>query len=233
MKLMKRKLIGVFAHPDDESFGPSGTLLKLVRDGVELHLICVTDGSQGENPDAHPDLAAIRLTEWQEAAGLIGATSAVNLGYRDGTLCNRKFHKITTQLQREVQRIIRGGAEPVELSFMTFDPNGISGHIDHITVSMATSFVYTALRQSDDPLVSIGDLLYFCVSEHDFPAPSIPYVFMPAGRPAALIDITEDIHSVADEKRHIMCAHRSQRDDAAVLLSREATLSREHFFVLR
>ena len=36
---MKKIIFGIFAHPDDEAFGPSGTLLLETRSGTELHLI--------------------------------------------------------------------------------------------------------------------------------------------------------------------------------------------------
>ena len=45
---MHRKvLLGVFAHPDDESFGPGGTLARYARQGVAVHVIIATDGIAG------------------------------------------------------------------------------------------------------------------------------------------------------------------------------------------
>ena len=32
---MNKIIFGIFAHPDDEAFGPSGALLKAVREGAE------------------------------------------------------------------------------------------------------------------------------------------------------------------------------------------------------
>ena len=42
-----RSLLAVFAHPDDESFGPGGTLAKYAAEGVEVWLVCGTDGDAG------------------------------------------------------------------------------------------------------------------------------------------------------------------------------------------
>jgi LmbE family N-acetylglucosaminyl deacetylase len=41
---MVKRLLAVLAHPDDESFGPGGTLALYAQDGVEVHLICATRG---------------------------------------------------------------------------------------------------------------------------------------------------------------------------------------------
>lgn len=42
-------IVGIFAHPDDETFGPGGTLSKLAQKGQDVYIICATngDGKQG------------------------------------------------------------------------------------------------------------------------------------------------------------------------------------------
>ena len=37
----------MFAHPDDESFGPGGTLARYAAEGVAVWLVCATDGDVG------------------------------------------------------------------------------------------------------------------------------------------------------------------------------------------
>lgn len=32
------RLLGIFAHSDDESFGPGGTLARYARRGIEVHV---------------------------------------------------------------------------------------------------------------------------------------------------------------------------------------------------
>ena len=43
----RRVLLAVFAHPDDESFDPGGTLAKYAAEGAEVWLVCATDGNAG------------------------------------------------------------------------------------------------------------------------------------------------------------------------------------------
>lgn len=41
------KLMGVLAHPDDESLGIGGTLAKYAGEGVETYLVTATRGERG------------------------------------------------------------------------------------------------------------------------------------------------------------------------------------------
>jgi LmbE family N-acetylglucosaminyl deacetylase len=82
---MSRRLLGVFAHPDDESFGPAGTLAVHSAAGVDVHIVTMTDGAAGAPAPGFPDgdaLAAIRRTELRAAAAQLGAT-VHHLPYRD------------------------------------------------------------------------------------------------------------------------------------------------------
>ena len=63
----------VFApHADDETFGMGGSLLKASKQGVETHVIVLTDGALGGERD---DLVQIRQQEAEAAAQLLGLTS--------------------------------------------------------------------------------------------------------------------------------------------------------------
>ena len=67
-----RHVLVVVAHPDDESFGPGGTLARYAHDG-EVHLLCGTRGEVGV-VDAHllegySDIAELRTAELACAAG--------------------------------------------------------------------------------------------------------------------------------------------------------------------
>lgn len=114
---MKRLVIGIFAHPDDEGFGPSGTLLLETNAGSELHLICATCGEAGQNVDGHGDLGAVRQDEWRAAGKLLGATSMIQLGYPDGKLCNDLYLEIASKIIAYIEDLLSQQTEIVELSF--------------------------------------------------------------------------------------------------------------------
>lgn len=62
----------VFApHADDETFGMGGALLKAKQEGIETHVVVLTDGALGGDRD---DLVAIRQQEIKRAGDLLGLT---------------------------------------------------------------------------------------------------------------------------------------------------------------
>src|SRR5690606_15535764 len=46
-QMSNRRLLIAMAHPDDESFGLGGLIAKYVAEGVDVYLICSTDGGAG------------------------------------------------------------------------------------------------------------------------------------------------------------------------------------------
>src|SRR5215468_2870157 len=82
-----KTLLVIFAHPDDESHGPAGTLAKYAREGVKVHYLCATRGEAGIVDsnflnDGHT-VATVRTAEVQQAAAELWLASLNFLGYRD------------------------------------------------------------------------------------------------------------------------------------------------------
>ncbi len=208
---MKKIIVGVFAHPDDEAFGPSATLLRERLDGADIHLICVTDGEAGANPDNHPDLAAVRCQEWREAGKLIGATSMTNLKFADGKLCNDDFIKLADRLEKEIARIVdQQPTQEYELELMTLDLNGLTGHLDHILVARVVCYLHCTLKQQ---LQTAGKLRLFCVAHDDFPEVNCEWIYMEPGRDHEHINETVDARDLYPQVDEIMRTHRSQAGD--------------------
>src|SRR5258707_11074647 len=81
-----KRLLGIFAHPDDEG-GISGALLQYSTSGVETGLVCATRGEVGEIADpalATPEnLGQVREGEMRAAAEVLGVHNLWFLSYRD------------------------------------------------------------------------------------------------------------------------------------------------------
>lgn len=226
---MKKVLFGIFAHPDDEGFGPSATLMKEVDAGTEVHLIALTCGDAGTNPDNVPDLGAVREQEWRKAGELIGATGMYHLGYSDSHLCNGEL----VEISEKVEALVREhAADADEVEFMTFELGGISGHIDHIVAARATCQVFYRLKAESK--VPVTRIRMFCVPETTLPAPNTDWIFMDRGVSTDQIDETIDVSAYLDRHIEVIRAHHSQRGDGAMHLSRLEENGRtkyDHFII--
>lgn len=123
--------MAVFAHPDDEAFGIGGTLTKYAAEGNDVYLVTATRGEAGQI--AEPDLATsanlpyIREQELRCACQIYGIHPPRFLDYQDGQLT------IVNQGQA-VGRLVRIIRELKPQVLVTFGPDGIYGHYDHIAV---------------------------------------------------------------------------------------------------
>ena len=219
IKLMKKVLFGIFAHPDDEAFGPSAYLYRAAQNGTDVHLILATDGENGTNCDAQEDLGAIRLKEWRTTAALIGTRSAIALHCPDGTLSNTLYLEIAEKVLQHIKKTLKTYENvPVEVDFLTFEANGISGHLDHIAMSFITTFVYLKLRSLPLEGVTFDKLKYFCLPKSMAPTPNTDWIYMAAGRLPEEIDEVHDYSDINDKKLEIMQCHYSQREDMESVL---------------
>ena len=229
---MKKKVfIGIFAHPDDESFGPSGTLALKIKEGADVYLILATSGSSGNNPDQHDSLGTIRLKEWEAAGKLLGVKQQFHLDYEDGKLSNDQFVAIAGEVEAIVSSICEKEPES-EITLISMDQNGISGHIDHIVMSFVSCFIYVKLKEH---YPQIKQLWLACIPEAMLPTPDTSFVYRSKGRSPSEVDLSVDIASVFELKKQIMRSHVSQRDDAEMIIQRMENLptKTENFYFFK
>lgn len=208
-------MVAVFAHPDDEAFGPGGTIVKLSKDH-EITVICVTPGDAGQNIET----GDTRKKELLESAKILGVNNVIFLDYKDGTLSNSIYHQLAADIERELEKI-----KPEIL--MTFDIKGVSGHIDHIAVSLISTYVFYRLP-------FIMKLLYYCVDRRRSDLSKDYFIYFPNGYDVPDIDLIVDVSDVWERKVTAMMAHTSQRADAERILARVVHLPKEEcFLVLR
>lgn len=226
---MKKVIFGIFAHPDDEAFGPCGTLVKAVREGTELHLFSLTLGEAGQNPDNVPNLGETREAEWRAAGKRIGAVSMRTLRRPDGHLDNNAMQEISAELLAAIREEIAKTSDSVEVSFVTLDPNGLTGHIDHIVAARSASYVFHHLKHQGLPLTQIR---YYCNSEAQTPEVNIDWIYADKGHAAHEIGETVDASEYHDEIIAIMREHHSQRSDYEYCLAKQGeNLGIDHFLV--
>jgi hypothetical protein len=85
-----RRLLGVFAHPDDEVFCAGGTIAQVAEAGAEVMIVSATRGEKGQIRDAtaatRRTLGMVRERELAAAAAELGVQRVKVLTYADGTL---------------------------------------------------------------------------------------------------------------------------------------------------
>jgi LmbE family N-acetylglucosaminyl deacetylase len=226
---MKKIIFGIFAHPDDEAFGPCGTLLLETRAGTELHLVTLTAGENGMNPDNDPDLGNTRLQEWRKAGELLGASSMHHFGYIDGMLSNLAMLEIAQKFGQLVQDTIQNEDPDTEIEFMSLDTNGLTGHIDHIVAARAACLAFYRLHVNDSRFTRIR---LFCLSNNHYKEKNTDWLYMEAGRLPEEIDEIIDARNVREGIITIMQAHHTQRGDAESQMTKLGDdLGLDHFIV--
>ena len=140
------RLLAVLAHPDDESLGVGGTLAKYAAEGVEVFLLTATRGDSGRyrghrpgtegHPGAHA-LGEIREAELRAAAAVLGIRDVSILGYPDS-------HLDRTNPVEAISRIAAHLRQVRPDVVVTFGPDGVYGHPDHIAISQFTTAAIVA-----------------------------------------------------------------------------------------
>jgi len=140
---MQKRILAIFAHPDDEAFGVGGTLARYAAQGYEIELVSATRGEAGEISDsklATPEtLGTVRERELLCAAQVLGIRKVHFLDFcdsgMDGADLNHNpvsfVNADPAQVQIKLIEIIRGFKPH---AVITFEPNGGYGHPDHIAI---------------------------------------------------------------------------------------------------
>lgn len=120
-------LLAVFAHPDDEACGPAGTLAKYALEGGRVTLVCLTRGGAGGSPE-------VRALEMACSAQTLGAHLEL-WDYPDGDLVHSSTWEIVGRLVEVIRRV-----RPQVI--ITFGPNQISEHPDHVMAGWLTTLAF-------------------------------------------------------------------------------------------
>lgn len=149
---MKKVLLSVLAHPDDESFGMGGTLAKYSEQGVDVHLICATRGEAGEvDPEfleGYSSIAELREQELTCAVEQLGINHVYLLPYRDSGMTGSEDNGnpqalINAPLERVAEEIAEYIRKIKPQVVLTFDPIGGYRHPDHIFIQKATTRAFS------------------------------------------------------------------------------------------
>lgn len=214
-----KTVVGIFAHPDDEALGPGGTLATLAKDNP-VYLICVTNGDAGGKTSAEKEkIGNLRKEELKHSASVLGIKEVFFLGHRDGELCNNIYHKLAGEIQEKLEEL-----RPEVI--MTFEPNGVSGHIDHVAVSMISSYLYEHLKY-------IKKIMYYCLLCERAKLMKDYFIYFPDGYEKDQVQETINVKPVWDKKVKAMHCHKSQTHDVRTVLSQIKNFPKEEYFLIK
>lgn len=197
-----KRVMGIFAHPDDPEFFCGATFARWASEGAEVTFVLATSGDKGSSDPTMTTerLIAIREDEERCAAQVLGVKEVIFLRYPDGEL------QPTLGLRKDLVRLIRLKQPDV---VVTCDPTvfwfmgrGIN-HPDHRAIGEAVlDAVYPTARDR----LNFPDLLH----QEGLEPHKVRQVYL-AG--TQTITKTVDVSSYIEAKIRSLYEHKSQIED--------------------
>lgn len=132
-RLSGMRVAAVLAHPDDEAFGPAGTLAMCSDMGARIRLFMATRGEKGRRRGSPPfclpgELGQVRWSELEESCRILGCEPPVHLGLGD---------KSVDSYGEKDRSKLAGLLDDLDPHILiTLGPDGgLAPHPDHIAVS--------------------------------------------------------------------------------------------------
>jgi N-acetylglucosamine malate deacetylase 2 len=175
------RIMYVFPHPDDESFGPAGAIHQQIKDGNEVILLTLTKG--GATKVRHQlglsvaEMGQVREKEMQKVKSVLGLSEMKILDFEDGGLS--KLNPL--ELEAEVEKWIHHFKPNI---VVTYPVHGGSGHHDHIALHHIVKRLFYAKNQE---MIFWKRLAFFTVVDTGKP------MFMEGGVPRVTQSAEEDV----------------------------------------
>jgi LmbE family N-acetylglucosaminyl deacetylase len=215
-----RRVACVFAHPDDDTYGVAGSLALHAGPELEVTAIMTTSGEAGLIADAalatREALGAVREGEDRLAWRALGIEPSLHfLRHPDGGVAGLP----RDDLVAEYVSLLRDARPDVVI---TFGPDGVTAHADHVAVGAAATAAFHAARAAAD--AGFRRLLHVGI-----PASSIERLnellrlrgltpidptqeFQPRGVPDEAIGVAVDCAAVYERKLQALRCHRTQAE---------------------
>jgi len=210
VEAQKGGLLLVLAHPDDESMGAGGLILRHTRNAIPTYLICATYGEagwQGKPRGAKKeDLPEIRAKELEEAAAALALTGVDLWDYPDGGVASADHPEITHRIGEHIGRL-----QP--RAVVGWGPDGGYGHPDHIWMGACTDAAIAAMPEGERPALyhlAVDQQLADFYKEAMRLTGSNGFELQPQDGADVLIEL--DVDEVMMKLRAIDC-HQSQLED--------------------
>ncbi|MCW2715669.1 MAG: mycothiol conjugate amidase Mca [Frankiales bacterium] len=156
------RLMCVHAHPDDESSKGAATMARYAREGVDVLVVTLTDGSRGsvlnpemDRPEVLADITAVRAAEMERAREILGVRQ-VFLGFVDSGLPEGDPLPplpdgcfAAGDLEEQTEALVRVVRQQRPHVMTTYDENGGYPHPDHIRCHEVSVAAFEAAGDPD------------------------------------------------------------------------------------
>jgi LmbE family N-acetylglucosaminyl deacetylase len=143
------KILYIFPHPDDESFGPAPVMAKQIRESHDVYLLTLTKG--GATKQRHKfgysieEMGEVRYKEMLNVEKVLGLSGMTVLDLPDSGLKEMDPREIEKVIRKEIERI-----KPNVL--VTYAVHGISGFHDHLVSHAVVKNVFVEMKDKVDYL---------------------------------------------------------------------------------
>ncbi len=232
---LPRRLLGVWAHPDDEAYLSAGLMARVAAAGGRVTVITATRGEKGtDDPERYDSdrFGAHREAELRASLAVLGVDDVRFLDLRDGECELADDDPMVDAVGRVMDEV-----QPDAV--VTFGPDGMTNHADHIAVGRWTTAAWMGRRDGDPARMGrgavdpAGDLLYatvtneFATTNRELHDRLGVFGDFADGQPRSVgrdrvalgCALTD---AELDRKRAALAAHASQTDGLAALMG-EAT----------
>ncbi len=138
------KILYIFPHPDDESFGAAHAMYRQRRQGHDVYLLTLTKGEATKQRFLHnyslEEMGEIRLREMQNVSKVLNLSGMSVLDLPDGQLKNMDPREIELVIKNEILKI-----EPSVI--VTYTVHGISGFHDHLVTHAVVKRTFVELKE--------------------------------------------------------------------------------------
>ncbi|WP_171032818.1 PIG-L family deacetylase [Fodinibius saliphilus] len=141
------KILYVFPHPDDESFGPAPAIAAQRRKGDEVYLLTLTKGEATKQRFRlgvdKEEMGQIRYKEMQCVENVLDLNGM--------KVCDLPDDGLKELDPQEIEIVIRDHVEEIKPDILvTYAVHGISGFEDHLVSHAVVKNVYCDLRRSGE-----------------------------------------------------------------------------------
>lgn len=142
---MSRKILYIFPHPDDESFGPAAVIHSQIEKGHAAYLLTLTRG--GATRQRHKlgltveEMGEVRYREMLEVEKVLGLSGMQVLDFPDSGLKELDSRILERAVQRHVEEVMPD-------IVVTYPVHGVSGFHDHLVTHAVVKRVYMELADA-------------------------------------------------------------------------------------